>query len=238
MADTVPRKRLPEAIADALQEDIVDLAPGDRLPTETEIAARFDVSRTVVREAARLLVQRGLVAVSPGRGMTVAEFDGRFIADQYALLLRLSDGTFEQLLELRLVLEVEMAALAAARRSKEEVEQLHAVNERLERALDHKPEFLDADLHFHELVARASHNPFFGLVIRPINGFLKDAYAEGPGYPSEASQTIEEHVEIAEAIAAGDPARARFATENHLRRVVRNRSRFLAAERRNAPPAG
>ena len=238
MADTASRKRLPEAIADALQEDILGLSVGDRLPTEVEIAARFDVSRTVVREAAKLLVQRGLVAISPGRGMTVARFDGRFIADQYALLLRLSEGTFEQLLELRLVLEVEMAALAAARRSPVEVEQLHAVNERLESALDRKPDFLDADLEFHELVAQASRNPFFSLVIRPINGFLKDAYAEGPGYPSEASQTIEEHFEIAAAIEAGDPARARFATEKHLRRVVQNRSRFLAAERRSAPPAG
>lgn len=222
------RTRLPETIANELQDEILTLSVGAKLPTENELATRFGVSRTVVREATRYLVQRGLVAVSPGRGMTVAEFDGRMIADQYGLLLRHSRGSFVQLLELRLVLEVEMAALAAARRSPEQVAALIATNDRLANAVDAKPDFLAADLGFHELMAEASGNPFFALLVRPINGFLADAYTEGPGYPSEATQTIAEHIEIADAIASGDPARARFATESHLRRVVRNRSRFLA----------
>lgn len=222
------RKRLPEAIANELQDEILTRSVGSKLPTENELAARFGVSRTVVREATRYLVQRGLVAVSPGRGMTVAEFDGRMIAEQYGLLLRHCRGSFVQLLELRLVLEVEMAALAAARRSSDQVAALADTNDRLGKAVGSKPDFLRADLGFHEVMAEASGNPFFTLVIRPINGFLADAYTEGPGYPSEATQTIAEHIEIADAIASGDPAGARFATESHLRRVVRNRSRFLA----------
>src|SRR3954447_14512152 len=97
-----PRRRLPEVVADALQQEILKagLNAGDRLPTEPELAESYGVSRTVVREAARLLAQRGLVTVRPGRGMTVAEVDGRVIAEQYGLLMRLSDGTFAQLLEL------------------------------------------------------------------------------------------------------------------------------------------
>ncbi len=230
------RQRLPEALADALQQEIVGqrLTVGDRLPTEAELAERFDVSRTVVREAARLLVQRGLVTVKPGRGMSVAQVDGRLIADQYALLLRLSEGTFDQVLELRLVLEVEMAALAAARRSPEQVEAMRAVNARLDRATGSPLEFLDADLAFHDLIATASCNPFFPLVIGPINGFLRDSYSNSPGYPSEAYQTVQEHAEMADAIAAGDPARARYATEKHLRRVVANRTRLLGGHARTA----
>ncbi|HEX4251904.1 MAG TPA: GntR family transcriptional regulator, partial [Pseudonocardia sp.] len=149
----VQRKRLPETLADTLQDEIVRLSPGDRLPTEVEVAARFDVSRTVVRETARLLVQRGLVTVRPGRGMTVARFDGRLIADQYGLLLRCSEGSFEQLLELRLVLEVEMAVFAAARRTEEHLTALDEANRKLAAALGEpgaRAEFLDADLEFHE----------------------------------------------------------------------------------------
>ncbi|MGY2130553.1 FadR/GntR family transcriptional regulator [Blastococcus sp. SYSU DS0617] len=225
------RQRLPEALADALQQEILgaSLIPGDRLPSEAELANRFNVSRTVVREAARLLVQRGLVTVRPGRGMTVADFDGRFIAEQYGLLLRLSDGTFDQLLELRLVLEVEMAALAAARRSPEHLAELRRCNEQLSRSTQSRPEFLAADLDFHEVMAEASGNPFFRLVVGPINGFLRDTYSNGPGYPSEAHNTIEEHAEIEQAISSGDPARARYATERHLRRVFASRNRLLAA---------
>ncbi|MEU5848590.1 FadR/GntR family transcriptional regulator [Saccharopolyspora shandongensis] len=221
------RKRLPEALADTLQEEILELAPSDRLPTEAELAERFDVSRTVVRETARLLVQRGLVTVKPGRGMAVAEFDGRLIADQYALLLRLSQGSFEQLQEIRLVLEVEMSVFAAARRTEQHLAAMREANQRLEKAVDASGEFLDADLAFHEIIAEASGNPFFSLMIRPVNGFLRDAYRKGTGYSFEACNTVQEHIEIAEAISAGDPSRARFATENHLRRIMRHSDRLL-----------
>ncbi len=223
--------RRSEAVADTLQEEILGLSAGQKMPTEAELAERFDVSRTVIREAARLLVQRGLVTVRPGRGMTVAVMDGSLIAEQYGLLLRLSEGQFEQLLELRLVLEVEMAALAAARHHDEHVAAMREVNDRLAAADPQSAEFLDADLEFHELIARASGNPFFPLVIQPINGFLRDVYSGGAGYPTESTHTVAEHREIADAIAAGDPTRAKFAAENHLRRIVRNRG-ILTAERK------
>jgi GntR family transcriptional repressor for pyruvate dehydrogenase complex len=225
MVEHAPTKqRLSDAVVEALQDDILGTPVGERLPTEAELAERFDVSRTVIREATRLLVQRGLVTVKPGRGMTVAEVDGRLIADQYGLLLRLSEGSFEQLMELRLALEVEMAALAAARRTDKQVEELNELNERLRGKDPAGAEFLDTDLAFHEKIAESSGNPFFLLVMRPVNDFLSDSYTAGTGYPSEAGHTVDEHFEIARAIQSGDPFRARFAAENHLRRVVRNRS--------------
>lgn len=225
MADeTTSRQRLSDTVAAALQDDILTRSPGDRLPTEAELTERFNVSRTVVREATRLLAQRGLVEVKPGRGMTVAEVDGSIIAEQYGFLLRLSEGSFDQMMELRLVLEVEMAALAAARHTGEQLAELSVLNDRLHAADPGTPEFLDADLSFHEKVAEASGNPFFPLMIRPLNDFLTDTYASSSGYPSESDHTVREHFEIAQAIASSDPARARFAAEKHLRRIIANRA--------------
>ena len=224
---THTRRRLSDTVAQALQEDILGLSAGDRLPTEADLVARFGVSRTVVREATRLLVQRGLVTVSPGRGATVAPVNGSVIAEQYGLLLRLGGGSFEQLMEFRLALEIEMTALAAARRTPEQLAGLNEINERLRAADPSTGEFLAADLAFHEGIADASGNPFFGLVVRPVNTFLADTYSTGAGYPSEAGHTVREHLEIAHAIEAGDPARARFAAEDHLRRIARHR-RILA----------
>lgn len=224
------RQRLSDGIAAALQDDILRMQVGERLPTEAELSSRFGVSRTVVREATRLLVQRGLVTVKPGRGMAVAPVDGSVIAEQYGLLLRLSEGSFEQLMELRLVLEVEMAALAAARRTPQDVADMRDLNDRLHTADPTSRSFLDADLSFHEKIAEASGNPFFPLVMRPVNDFLGDSYSAGTGYPSEADHTVTEHLEIANAIEAGDPARARFAAENHLRRIVRNRALLTQRE--------
>lgn len=225
---TRSKQRLSDFVAQTLQDEILRLGASERLPTEAELAKRFEVSRTVVREATRLLVQRGLVAVSPGRGMTVATMDGSVIAEQYSLLFQLSAGSFEQLMELRLVLEVEMATLAAARRTDSHLAELTRLNGRLQAADPSSSEFLDADLAFHEQIAQASGNRFFHLITRPVNDYLRDSYSAGGGYQSEAGRTVREHIAITEAIAGGDPARARFAAENHLRRIVRNRASLAA----------
>jgi DNA-binding FadR family transcriptional regulator len=221
------RRRLSERIADELQRDILHdgLVPGRRLPTETELMERYEVSRTVVREAAKLLVQRGLVSVAPGRGMAVVEFDGAHIAEQFSILMLASDGTFEQLLELRLALEVQIANAAAREPSAEVLERLEetiAAGEALVAApgpID-SDAFLDADMTFHEILAEASGNPFFELVSRPINTFLRSHYLHREHYPSDPVRTLEEHREVLDAIRRGDTFGAYRSTEGHLRRLL------------------
>jgi len=219
------RRRLSEAIADDLQREIVALGalPNHRLPTEVELVERFDVSRTVIREAAKLLVQRGLVTVAPGRGMVVAEFDGKFIAEQFALLMESSHGTFDQLLELRLALEVQMATIAAQRRTDELIARLEETIVAGRECIDDRETFLESDMSFHELLAQACGNPYFELISRPINQFLRSHYGRRASYPSDPQRTLEEHLEILDALRRGDTLGARHATEEHLRRLVRAR---------------
>lgn len=222
------RGRLSERIADDIQREILrdGLVPDRRLPTEMDFTERYGVSRTVVREAARLLVQRGLVTVAPGRGMVVAEFDGAHIAEQFSILLLASDGTFEQLLELRLALEVQVATAAARSISKELLARLEASVAAGE-ALIASPgpidpdAYLDADMNFHEALAAASGNPFFELVCRPINTFLRSHYLHREHYPSDPARTLDEHREILDALRRGDSFGARQSTEEHLRRLLR-----------------
>ena len=219
------RRRLSEEIADDLQREILALgaAPNHRLPTEVELAERFEVSRTVVREAAKLLVQRGLVTVAPGRGMVVAEYDGTYIAEQFALLMEASHGTFDQLLELRLALEVQMATVAAQTREEEVLRRMEDTVRSGQQALHEKTAFLESDMCFHELLAEACGNPYFELMSRPINQFLRRHYDSRETYPSDPARTLEEHVEILEAIRRRDTLGARHATEVHLRRLLRAR---------------
>lgn len=226
------RSRLSERIADELQAEIIrdGFVADRRLPTEAALMERYGVSRTVVREAAKLLVQRGLVTVAPGRGMVVAAFDGRQIAEQFSLVMMASDGTFEQLLELRLALEVQVATAAARSATDEQLAGLRvaiddgcrAAPEPDERARTDVEAFLDADLRFHELLAESSGNPFFDLVCRPINTFLRSHYLERDHYPSDPARTLAEHEEILAALEDGDTFRARQACEEHLRRLLRN----------------
>src|SRR5699024_3406611 len=104
--------RLPRWLADELEEHmLINGYPADeRLPTETELAETYRVSRQVVREAARLLEDRGLVHISPGRGMTVAAIDTAAIASRYRSALRRDQAGFDQLMQLRVMSEPDMTA--------------------------------------------------------------------------------------------------------------------------------
>jgi DNA-binding FadR family transcriptional regulator len=222
------RRRLSEAIADDLQREIVGdgFIANRRLPTEVDLMERYSVSRSVVREAAKLLVQRGLVTVAPGRGMVVAKFDGAQIAEQFSLVMLASDGTFEQLLELRLALEVQIATAAALHHSPEALQKLADCIARGEAVLSRegpidRDQFLDADMTFHETMAQASGNPFFELVCQPINTFLRSYYQHRGGYPSDPVKTLEEHREILDALHRRDTLGARQSAEEHLRRLLR-----------------
>ena len=111
--------RLPQWLADEIEEDVLAQGyPDDaQLPTETVLAQTYGVSRQVVREAARLLEDRGLVSIRAGRGMTVAAAGVDNIVQRYRTLLRRDHAGFEHLMQLRQMSEIEMAALAAMHRT-------------------------------------------------------------------------------------------------------------------------
>ncbi|MFI6350113.1 FadR/GntR family transcriptional regulator [Streptomyces sp. NPDC050560] len=233
--DLPPRPpRLPEVVAERLQADLLaqGLRPGDRLPTEAQLATRHGVSRTVIREAGRILDQRGLVDIRPGRGMVVAMPDGSAIARHYALMLGMNTATFQQLMETRLVIEAEIAALAAERRSADDVAEMRASLERAEGHPDDYRRCLEEDMRFHELMARANGNPFFSWFMNPVNECLRESYKDARTYLASLSDTFGEHRAILDAIEARDPDAAREAVRAHLRRVLAQQRELLARDGR------
>lgn len=220
--------RLSEQIADLMQHEILEdgIQAGKRLPTEVQLMERHGVSRTVIREAAQLLMSRGLVTVSPGRGMMVADFDGSIVAEQFFLRMRASQGSFAQLLQLRMAVEVQMTAAVAQTAS---LKQIESLQERVTsgRALIDNDEgidinqFLESDIGFHELLSEVGGNPYFTLVCQPINHFLRDYYERRGGYPSDPRSTVEEHENILQAIRNGDTLAAHTAMDHHLTRLLR-----------------
>lgn len=218
----VPRRgRLSEYVADAIIAQLAasDLKAGDRLPTEPELESQFDVSRSVIREATRILVDRGVVTIRPRKGMVVADFDGTAVARQFELLLQLKHGSFEQLMEMRLVLEVGVIEHAAHRHTAKDRKDIEAALANFREHETSHREALEADLEFHVAVARASHNPFFVYLINPINDYLRSVYSESLGYDAATQETFREHTEIAEAIFRRDAAAAGLHAREHLLRI-------------------
>lgn len=238
-ADGARPQRLPEVVADAIQSEILSggLVAGRQLPTEPQLAERYAVSRTVVREAARMLEQRGLVDIRAGRGMVVAEPSGAPIAAHYSLLLQAGSAAFDQLMDVRLLVEGRVAELAAAHRGETDLADLRlsldaaaAVGTDYERSLAE-------DIRFHALLGKASGNPVLALLVEPINDCLRASYRAPMAYLASQGRTLDEHRAIYDAVVARDPDAARATLGAHLQRV-REESGDLLDREHVARPAG
>jgi GntR family transcriptional regulator, transcriptional repressor for pyruvate dehydrogenase complex len=223
--------RLPLWLADEIEEHMLELdyLVDAQLPTETALAQTYGVSRQVVREAARLLEDRGLVNIRPGRGMTVAAPGVDTIVQRYRSVLRRDRASFVQLMDLRRMTEVEMTAQAALNRTAADLDRMRASLEQARERLDDYTACLEADLAFHLAVAHATQNPFVLTFVQPINIVLRDVYREPIGYLATQESTLREHGAIADAIAARDPDAARAAAARHLSRIVDDAATLVPA---------
>lgn len=225
-------RRLPEIVAEQMQEFILasHLQPGDKMPTEPELAKKYDVSRQVVREAARLLDQRGLVEIRAGRGMTVSKLGTDGIADIYRLLLRFDPENFSELMETRKILEPGIARLAAERRTEIDIEEMKAILDEAADSLQDYEKCLALDLAFHHRISQCTKNLLLGRLAEPINRALRDVYKEPSSYLASQPRTLDEHRSILDAIERRDADAAVGATHAHLSRIVHEGSALVPQE--------
>lgn len=147
-------------------------APGSRLPKEEELADRFQVSRIVIREAMKILEDRGVVEVRAGRGtQTVAPKPDR-VKESLLRLFRDQPipkiDDMEHLLELRQVLEETTASLAAVRANEQDLTEIEAALQEMKQESDDPARTVAADLRFHRSVMHAAHNRFIEMVLDPL----------------------------------------------------------------------
>jgi GntR family transcriptional regulator, transcriptional repressor for pyruvate dehydrogenase complex len=210
-------RRLSDKVADMMLETILSdrLSVGDRLPSERELGEQFGVSRTVVREAIRALVTKGVIDVRSGSGLRVAAVDANAVSESMSLFLRGGTLDFEKVHEVRTVLEVHLAGLAAERATDEDVAQLRAIHDRMHRETSDVEAAARDDLEFHRAIARATHNELFLLLMDSIGSSLIDIRRENLASGS-APMTLSQHEKILELIAMHDPHAARTAMQAHL----------------------
>jgi len=169
------RDKLYKQVADQIQGLIVaeSLRPGDKLPGERELAERLGVSRTVVREAIRVLGVRGLVKVKAGCGTYVQEPSPKDAAAPIELLLKLRQcpDSFNNLYEIRYMIEVEIAGLAAERATDEDYAAMEAAIEGMTAHLNDPEQFTHYDLTFRSALAVATHNDLFSVLLSAISDF-------------------------------------------------------------------
>ncbi|MBI2940755.1 MAG: FadR family transcriptional regulator [Chloroflexi bacterium] len=215
-----PFVRLPklhEQIADAITTMIVEsrIAEGEFLPTEKQLAERFGVSRAAVREATKGLAAKGLVEVIHGRGVRVKGAVGRQVAGALELLLRRKATTLGELWEVRQTLECEVAALAAARATWEDLQAMRDALDAI-RVVNRPMEvYVEADRAFHAALFCAAHNAVFELVLEALAGLLQESIRTTLSL-SGVQLALSGHERVQEAVEARDAERARAAMRQHL----------------------
>lgn len=197
------------ALVDQVHRALLDaigkgtLAPGERI-TQEDIARRLAVSRQPVLQALRLLKQEGLVRDAPGRGLLVAPLDA---------------GEVQRLYEVRGALDVLAARLAAQRRAVIDARLIERGRRSMRgRSVD---AMIDADMAFHQAVYAASGNPLIAQSAEPHWRHLRRAMGAVLSADTQRDTLWDEHAAIAEAIAAGDAARAARLSEAHCTQASR-----------------
>jgi GntR family transcriptional repressor for pyruvate dehydrogenase complex len=188
------------------------------------LAEQFGVSRTVVREAVRMLVSMGLLTVRQGSGTRVRPPEEWDYLDPLVLFEQVrsgrDEGLLEEVLEVRRVLEVEVAGWAAERSKDEELAMIRICLEGMAAAISDSEEFTRLDIEFHERILSAACNRLMREALRPINDVLTTGRLITTRNAIRGSGVVEKsqrgHEEIYEAIANGDADAAREAMRRHV----------------------
>lgn len=207
------------------------LRPGDRLPPERELARQFGVSRTVVREAVTHLSAKSLLQAAPGGGALVRAPDASHVSQGMTQLLRAGEQEIvgEQVQEVRRMLETEIAGLAAARRSADDVEilrqsleEMAQLNAQRGRSRSKKPnealveKQVRNDVEFHGALARATQNPLFVVLLDSVADIMLEVRRLGLRIEDSRVGALEHHRAIFTAVEASDELAARAAMGLHL----------------------
>ena len=225
MYKVIQSSRLYEQIVQQIEESVMSgaLKEGDKLPAERELALQFGVSRTAVREAIKALQEKGLVEALPGRGTFITSITSGKSNQMRQSVDRIlrggqSNGT-AWLVELREIVEPEIAALAAVRADKEAIASMREALAAMKEAMQDSATYIEADLDFHLELADAAGNPIILSLIDSIVGALRDQRTHTFFVKDGPARGQFHHERILNAVESRNPSAAREAMHAHMRQV-------------------
>ncbi|GHO60614.1 FadR/GntR family transcriptional regulator [Ktedonobacter robiniae] len=224
MYEPIQTAKVFKQIAEQIEQRILngELRNGDRLPTEVDLAKQFHVSRTAVREAMKILAQKGLVDTRPGRGTIVIDGAHTALQSSLGLVMKLKLGEMggsENLLEVREILETEIAAIAAERATETEITAMREAIAVMDAHMHDANAFIVADNRFHEALAQATQNILILLLTNSIVNLLSEQRKQIFSVAGGPQRGQIHHKRIFESVIRRDAEAARAAMREHLRQV-------------------
>jgi GntR family transcriptional regulator, transcriptional repressor for pyruvate dehydrogenase complex len=213
------------------------LQPGDKIPPEREFARTLKISRASLRTGIGYLAAMGVMKIRHGVGTFVADGPPEFGKASLSLMGALHGFQTWQMFEARIILESQLAALAAERGKEEHHAALAEQVAEMFASLDNPGEYLIHDLLFHRIISQASGNPILAALIETITSALYDKRRKTVERSTDRRESAEMHREIFRAIRARKPLEARKLMDEHLRMAQTAQGLERPAERRALPTA-
>jgi len=209
-----------DRVVHAIEGEILGgrLTLGTRLPPEREFSERLGVSRTVVREAVRILVTKGLLETRHGIGTTVRAVTREQVIKPLTLFIRTCGEavSIEHLHQVRSMLEVGNAGLAAEQATDADLEDLRRVTAEMEAAAADPKQFAEKDAEFHRRLARATHNPLLVLLLDSIRDLMAEVRTLVAQQHGLFERVMPTHIQVLECVESRDARGARRAMREHL----------------------
>ena len=224
---SVSKTSLYEQVADTLEKAIFrSESKMEKLPSEQELSKRFKVSRTVVREALKVLKERGLVDSRNGEGSYISKPNTDTVSSAINRIIRMDNISNDDLHGMRLILETAGARLAALHAKPAEVEHLENTLKLMADESLPLEQRIQYDADFHISIARASGNELVGMFVDVMTILLEEYMIKGMFGPPEMKKTLIQHYKILEAIKDGNPDVAETALREHLAAARKNVSKY------------
>ncbi len=228
MFTPVKSKKVYQLIVEQIQGMILsgELKAGDKLPSERDMAETFEASRSSIREAVRSLEILGIIESRQGEGNFIRESAGSQWLEPLSVMFKLSGGTFNEILEMRQILECEAARLAASRIDDAQKEELTRLVAAIKATRDEE-EKATFDRAFHLLIAEASKNILITTVMGAINAiltnFIEEARESVNVWVNDPGVLTEQHQKVCDAIISGNSSAAAKEMCIHFDLVVNSR---------------
>lgn len=208
---------LSSEIGEMLEEKFSKMEVGEKLPSERKLAEELGVSRNMLRESLRVLNEKGLIDILPGKGAYVANKQNDKLADHLADMLFDEKGNLMDIVEVRKVLEMEVCLKAVKVASQEDINHLEEIYQKMETNRKNVRIFNEYDMKFHLQIARASHNSVYPKLIGALYNISdKKLFRITELYPTRVDSAQREHRGLIEAIKNRDRKAAKSIAHKHF----------------------
>lgn len=225
MFNSISSKKVYEQVIEQIQESILigELKKGDKLPSERELSDRMRVSRTSIREALRVLETMGVVESRQGEGNFICTNIEKSLIEPLSMIFKLNDGTWQNVLELREMLELQTVKIAAIKSTEEDCRELKAIVDDMKKETQqssNKKEIVRLDQKFHKKLVSMSKNylieSLFVTSSKLFEGFIKDAREKIIATSWTQEVLVDKHDAIYEAISCKNPDEAYNKMKEHM----------------------